>query len=157
MRKLLALAVLAVTSISVAYASGWVAVYALIDKVVLEPNADKPQRIQIWGVFRLAGADAPQRGYLYFALPPGTAGQNREAMATKEWNDLKSAAGKRQVVAFGEISFGNPKGNVIDGLATVRRPDQRPEKPDIYNFGTGVVNIRSDTDYAPVKSLVDFR
>jgi hypothetical protein len=159
MRKLLALAILAATSVSVAYASGWIAVYALIDKVVMEPNADKPERIQIWGVFRLAGSNTPQRGYMYFGLPPLWAGGSKEEEARKEWNDLKSVAGKRQVIAFGEVPFGNPNGKemTMDGRATVRKADQKPEKPDMYNFGTGVVTLRSDTDYAPVKSLLEFR
>jgi hypothetical protein len=144
-------------SFGVANASGWIAVYALIDKVVLEPNSDKPTRVQIWGVFRLAGSDTPRRGYLYFGLPPLWAGGSKEEEARKEWNDLKSTAGKRQVVAFGEVPFGNLNGNSMDGLASVHGPDQKPEKPDMYTFGTGVAKLSSDTDYPPVKSLLEFR
>jgi hypothetical protein len=50
-------------------------IYALVDKVVLEPNAQSPERIQIWGVFILFKEksrneyDPPVRGYLYFSLP----------------------------------------------------------------------------------------
>lgn len=159
MKKLFAVAILAALATGAAYASGWIAVYALIDKVVLEPNAEKPERIQIWGVFRIAawggGADAPARGYLYLTVPPSWAGSGKEVEARKEWNDLKSVAGKRQVVAFGEISFGG-ESNPDYRRATVRKADQKPEKPDPYDFGTGVVTLRSDTEYGPVKSLLEF-
>ena len=35
-------------------ASGPIAVYALVDKVALEPNADQPERVRISGVFIVA-------------------------------------------------------------------------------------------------------
>src|SRR5436309_1642786 len=95
----LATAILAIAAgTRIARASGPIAVYALVDKVTFEPNADKPERIRISGVFLTAEQQsdrysAPQRGYLYFALPP----QNRE-LALREWADLKSVAGTRQVV-----------------------------------------------------------
>src|SRR5215469_17803379 len=86
--------------VEVVSASGPTAVYALIDKVALEPNADRPQRIVIYGVFSTAENagntySEPYRGYLCFTLP-----QNSE-LALREWSDLKSVAGTRQVVAFG--------------------------------------------------------
>ncbi|HWN99480.1 MAG TPA: hypothetical protein VNS63_09445, partial [Blastocatellia bacterium] len=34
--------------------SDWTGVYARVDKVVFEPNAGAPERIQIWGAFALA-------------------------------------------------------------------------------------------------------
>ena len=70
-----AAAVLALTvCLRVAKASGPIAVYALVDKVAFEPNADKPQRIRLSGVFITAEDNtgtysAPRRGYLYFTLP----------------------------------------------------------------------------------------
>jgi hypothetical protein len=39
---------------AVPLASGPIGVYALIDKVVFEPNDTAPDRVQIWGVFVLA-------------------------------------------------------------------------------------------------------
>lgn len=60
--------------VTLAYASDPTAVYARVDKVVLEPNTDSPQAIQVWGVFAMAKPDdrndylAPARGYLYFTL-----------------------------------------------------------------------------------------
>jgi hypothetical protein len=98
-----------------ARASDPVGVYALIDKVVLEPNEQTPERIQLWGAFRLAEGGsqyaAPVRGYLYFAIVPG-----QEKQCRAEWNDLKKIAGTGQCVAFG---------NRGAKLSTVRKPKQR--------------------------------
>lgn len=140
---------LVATSLSegVALASDRVGVYAVIDKVVLEPNADAPERIQIFGVFALAergdpnNYQPPQRGYLYFTAPPG-----KEAVARNEWADLKNLAGKHQVVAFGTR---------WELRATVRKADDKPTSPDMYQLSSGVVKVRSDTSYSPIKSLLD--
>src|SRR5712692_7960626 len=83
------------------YASDPVSVYARVDRVVFEPNADAPEAIQVWGVFSIARPNNPNdylpaaRGYLYFALPT-----NKE-VARREWTDLKQMAGTHEVVAFG--------------------------------------------------------
>src|SRR5881628_1747719 len=85
-------------------ASGPIGTYALIDKVVMQPNDDAPQRVQVWGVFstvqvgdRLDYA-APVRGYMYFAAPRG-----KEDVCRKEWADLKKAAGTTECVAMGRF------------------------------------------------------
>jgi len=57
-----------------ARASGPIAVYALIDSVDLEPNADEPERVRLSGVSitateRTNQYSAPQRGYVFFTLP----------------------------------------------------------------------------------------
>jgi len=54
--------------------SGGVGLYGIIEKVVLEPNEQTPDRAQVWGAFAYAEttagtpgrASAVQRGYLYF-------------------------------------------------------------------------------------------
>lgn len=134
--------------VTTAFASDHTAVYALIDKVVLEPNADHPDRIQVWGVFAIAKPGsldylAPQRGYLYFKLA------DDPQAARNEWADLKSVAGKKQVVAFGS------RWKMIS-TTTVRKPDAKPESPDPYVTEIGVFKVRSDTYYPPIKSLLDF-
>ena len=137
-----------VMSLGTAYASDWVAVYALVDKVVLEPDTDKPEQIQIWGVFATAKPndrnlyEAARRGYLYFKLP-----QEKKDLARNEWSDFKGIAGKRRVVGFG---------NRYTMKLTVRKADEKPKAPDIYEVELGVVKDRSDTDYPPVKSLLEF-
>src|SRR5437016_995440 len=87
----------------VAQASGPVSVYARIDSVTFEPSPDKPERIRLSGVFIVAtdqqGAySAPQTGYLYLTLP-----KSNTDLALREWSDLKSIAGTRQVVGLGSI------------------------------------------------------
>ena len=147
MKSTLTLLAILTLCLGAAHASDRFAVYALIDKVVLEPNPDNPERIQVSGVFSMAKAndrndyDAPQRGYLYFKLPDG-----KEDLARKEWKDLKSVAGTRQVVSFGSR---------YQLKARVRPADEKRDAPDIYPHETGVVRVRSDTDYPPVKALLE--
>jgi|KBSMisStandDraft_5_1062788.scaffolds.fasta_scaffold13364_5 hypothetical protein len=63
--------VLVLASVGQIHASGPIAVYALVDRVVLEPNEDAPKRIQIWGTFAVeklpysSTYSDPEKGYLY--------------------------------------------------------------------------------------------
>lgn len=144
-----AVAVLAITlCLGVVNASGPIAVYALVERVMFEPNADKPQRIRISGVFSTAedrpnaysAYSAPQRGYLYFALPNGA-----EELALREWADLKSVAGTRQVVGLGS-SWHNK--------VRVRKPDEEAKSPDNYPMGNGLTKINPEQPRA--KALLDY-
>ena len=116
-------------------------------KIVI-PNADKLDRIQIWGVFSVADPNkgnsyqAPQRGHLYFKLP-----STKEEVARNEWADFKSVAGKREVVGFGNRHLVKLR---------VRKADEKPKDPDIYQVELGLVKVQPDTDYAPVKALFDY-
>jgi len=136
-------------------ASDSTAVYARIDKVVLEPASGASDRVQVWGVFSIARANWTARsykpgddyqpvvrGYLYFRL----AG-NPEA-ARREWADLGDVAGTGQVVSFGSR---------YQFVATVRQPDVRPVNPDPYPVNFGVVKVRDTTAYPPVQDLVAFK
>lgn len=115
-------------------ASDPVGIFAVIDKVVFEPNETSPQRIQIWGAFSLAkgrfGSDyePPQIGYLYFTVKPG-----QEEICRKEWADLKSVAGTRQAVTF--ASRYNPIGRV-------RKEADKLDTPDVYPTGMGVTKVQ---------------
>ncbi len=148
--KLATFIILSALSFSTARGSDLVGAYALIDKVVFEPNADKPERIQIFGVFAIARTDdrnlyqSPQRGYLYFTLPNA-----QKDLALREWLDLKAKAGARTVISFGRRPL-SP-----EGAPRVRKADEKPASPDVYILGNGLAESRSDTDYAPVKSLLD--
>ena len=99
MRKLhLAVGAVVLLGVGAARASDPVGVYALVDKVILEPNGEAAQRVQVWGAFSVAnGAGetyaAPVRGYLYF-----TVAQGKEDVCRREWNDLKKVAGTVQAV-----------------------------------------------------------
>ena len=131
-----------------AHASDPMAVYARVDRVVLEPNTDSPQRIQVWGVFAMAKPDdrndylAPVRGYLYLTL----AGDSRTVRA--EWEDLKQVAGTGQIVAFGSR---------YELKARLRQADERPASPDAYSVNFGLTKVRGRTDYAPIRALAAFK
>ena len=135
-------------SLAVAHASDFAAVYARVDRVVLEPDAGSPEAIQIWGAFSMAKPDdrndylPAARGYLYLKL----AG-DKEA-ARKEWADLQSVAGSGQIVAFG---------NRHEGKIRLRKPDERPMNPDRYSVSIGLTRVRGNTQYPPVRALLDQR
>ncbi|MBI4586402.1 MAG: hypothetical protein HY717_20525 [Planctomycetes bacterium] len=141
-------------------ASDPVGVYALIDKVVLEPyGADAPERIQIWGVFTLSGQgrggsgpfeaefggfyENPERGYLYYSLPPGS-----EEPARLEWNDMKNLAGTGQCIGFGDRYIRYQR------KERVRSAREAPASPDAYSIGFGLVKVRGDTQNPPPKALL---
>jgi hypothetical protein len=130
------------------HASNPVAVYARIDRVVLAPDAKTPDTIQIFGVFSVAvpanGNDyqPAARGYLYLKL------SGNEQLARREWADLKSVAGTGQIVAFGMRYQFKPR---------LRKATEPPDAPDPYISTMGVTKVSGNTDYAPIRSLVDFR
>jgi hypothetical protein len=91
-------------------------IYALVEKVVLEPNDVAPESIQIWGALafdrpgdwkfpglgRVQGhpPNERRRGYLYFRL----CRVKKEArMLRSGWNELKALAGSGQAVEFDRI------------------------------------------------------
>ena len=122
-------------------ASDFVGVYAVVEKVVLEPADAAPQRVQIWGAFALAEGSGstygtPQRGYLYYACPAG-----RESACRKEWNDLKSVAGKDTGVGFGVRYKENGR---------IRKADEPPATPDPYPVERGIVRLSAGHDSLPV-------
>src|SRR5688572_20789045 len=79
-----------------------IGVFAVIDRVVLEPDATNPRTIQVWGVFAMADKSdrnnylPAQRGYLYYAVSP----QNPRATLA-EWADFKAVAGTGQAIGWG--------------------------------------------------------
>jgi hypothetical protein len=140
----LALALVFVAAAAAVNASDRVGIYGVIDKVVFEPNETNPERVQLWGRFAIATRndrdlyDAVRNGYLYFQLPS----EPRQARA--EWNDLKSLAGTRKIVAF-SARFGQS--------VRLRAASEAPKSADKYTLGVGVQTIRPDLDYAPIRAL----
>src|SRR5262245_32440227 len=138
---------LALVAAGAARASDPVGGYLIVDKVVLEPSKD-PTTIQIWGSFALAsrrgGGEyaSPQRGYLYYKAPSG-----KEDVCRKEWNDLKKSAGTGQVIGFGTSGY-------LKGQGTVRKGSQKPQNPDPYPIGNGLVKVDRDREYKPVRDLL---
>jgi len=123
-------------------ASDFVGVYAVVEKVVLEPNASAPERAQIWGAFALAdgnrgsGYDAAQRGYLYYSCPAG-----RQTVCQREWADLQKVAGKDIGVGFGARYIANGR---------VRKVEEKPSSPDAYPIERGVVQLSAGHESLPV-------
>jgi hypothetical protein len=66
-------------------------------------------------------------GYLYYTCPRGI-----ESTCRKEWADLKSVAGKHQIVGIGGRHNMNGR---------VRKADEKPASPDAYSMNVGVVPI----------------
>ena len=155
--RLSAAAAVALATGIVSYASGPIAVYAKVDRVVMEPNEQAPERIQVFGVFSVASASnansfaPPVRGYLYYQIPAKLDNTNDTAMQTarNEFRDLKKIAGDGGIYAFG---------GQWQGVPTVRRPDQKPESPDVYTLNLGIRRINADNaTFPPIKALRDFK
>ena len=130
-RHLAALALLLAVA-PAARASDPVGIYAVVDRVVLEPSSGPPERVQVWGAFALAEGSGdryapPVRGYMYFSLARG-----KEDVCRREWADLKKVAGTRQCVALGARY--EPRG-------TVRRGGDPTKSPDVYPLGVGVTKV----------------
>lgn len=131
-----------------ARASDPIGAYALIDKVVLEPNAETPIRIQVWGAFAFAKESdgdtytAPVRGYCYYSLVKG-----KEDLCRKEWADMKRIAGTGEVIGMGS-RFNR------GALGAVRCASEKAEKSDPYPLGMGLVRVRRGTDYTPIQNLL---
>lgn len=113
-----------------------VGIYAVIDQVTFDQDGPPPNLVRISGVFIVpvpmsSGAyKAPQRGYLYFRIPPGA-----EQAVRKEWNELKTVAGTGQVVGFAFFFVPNPSdpwGNPHHALEVKVHTDGDATPPDIY-------------------------
>jgi hypothetical protein len=145
-------AALAVASIGLAATAGTitlrasdpVGVYAVVQKVVLEPSDSQPQRIQVWGAFALSEAGnnddyaAPQVGYVYYTCPQG-----QEQTCRNEWADIKSVAGKDAGVGFGGRRAGNGR---------VRKATEAPGAPDVYPIRMGVTKMSANTYHTGIVS-----
>jgi hypothetical protein len=127
--------VLAAGSLStVLRASDPIGVYALVQKVVLEPSESEPLRVQVWGAFALSDGKsrsdtytAPEVGYVYYSCPAG-----QERVCRNEWADLKSVAGKSIGVGFG---------GRYNATGRVRKASEQPASPDVYPIRMGVVRM----------------
>jgi hypothetical protein len=142
--KFLAVLTLFLGSCLNALASDPIGIYALVDKVVFEPNEKAPERIQVWGAFAIAEGygvtyDKAQRGYLYYKL-----NEKKPEVCRKEWADLKSVAGTGQIVGFGSR---------YEEKGSLRQTDAKPEKPDAYPLGFGMTKV-AKRDYKPINELL---
>jgi hypothetical protein len=136
MRRTLVAAVVGLLALTgAARASDPVGIYGLVEKVVLEPNADKPERAQVWGVFRVAVKNAgdeytpPAYGYFYYGLAPGKADDSR-----REWADMKKVAGTGDVIAFA---------NRYGEKGTLHKAAEKPDKPEPHPIAGGLEKLRA--------------
>jgi len=126
-------------------ASEFVSIYALVERVVLEPDDKNPQRIQLWGAFSTSrSTTTPKKGYMYFTLPA-----SQQSTALKEWADFKATAGKGRVVGFGSSAlFGQSQAEADAyhaSLGRVRPASEKPQSPDVYKLGSGVYTVNTPT------------
>ena len=131
-----------------ALASDPVGIYALVDKVIFEPNETNPERIQVWGAFAIAEGSGysyknAERGYLYYKV-----NSEKPDACRNEWTDLKAVAGNGQIVAFGS-RYGE-KGKL-------RKKETKPENPDVYPVAMGLTKVKEKKDYEPLKQLAKLR
>jgi hypothetical protein len=114
-------------------ASDMVGVYALIDRVVLEPTDTGAVRVQLWGAFALADRkdgsnyQEPAKGYLYYSCPAG-----KEQTCRNEWADLKALAGTKVAAGFG--------GRYV-ATGRVRPATEAVASPDVYPIEMGVAKM----------------
>jgi hypothetical protein len=130
--------------------SGPVGIFGIIEKVAFEPNANAPERLQVWGAFAYvegANQSAVQvsnvtRGYLYFRLPSIDLVGAREVDAVKlEWADLARVAGTGQAVAFGKWGY-------IGGFGALQT-NARPNLPSVILERTGTGGTETDLRVRP--------
>ena len=154
--------------------SGVVGIYAIVQRVQFEPNAENPDRMRIYGAFafvnggpgRQIDVSTAVKGQLYFSHPMGVIGDHPSAIATRrEWNDIRAVAGTGQAIGFGNWYFSGPFsldavspgsfGNVENAvpLRNWVRPDSaRGASPIPYSTNAGIVKI-SETTHAVVRQL----
>jgi hypothetical protein len=164
----------------IASASGPLAIYGIVEKVVFEPDESTPERVQVWGAFAYAhvkywnrrdGDPSPnlstaQRGYLYFELP--TDGRS-VALVRNEWTDLRAVAGTGQAVGFGgwghtgrfealRPDAHNKTAYVLEGGPgedqptdlRVRPASETPAAPAAYVTNAGIVKLSAGGSHAAI-------
>lgn len=110
-------------------------VYAVVEKVVIEPAGAEPPRAQIWGTFAVwddkpgLGYRTPERGFLYYSCS-----KEQTQICRDEWADLKSVAGTGRVIGFGSRSLAPGR---------VRAAGERASAPEPYPIQFGVVQMGS--------------
>lgn len=127
-------------------------IYAIVTKVAMEPDERVPERIKIWGAFKMRGFPGfefkpAQRGYLYFKVQPAI-----QRATWEEWFDLKRVAGTGQGIGFG--SFWTP---IPGGPADTVRPTEiavykegDSAVPEVYKTNIGVVKMSGSEYHATI-------
>lgn len=142
MRITLTIAVAFVVSAPIA-ASGGLAFYGIIERVVFEPAEANAERIQLWGAFAYVDPEAPRReggasvsnaarGYLYFRVRsniPGFTTERQVETNRREWMDMKAVAGTGQAIGFGSWGYIGAFGQIDPTRASTGLPFLYENKP----------------------------
>jgi hypothetical protein len=172
-----------IVSVPALTASGYVGVYGIVEKIVVEPNDSAPERIQIWGAFAFvngtlaqsSGVTAAKRGYLYFRMPATVNERATEAglqAVRREWADLRAIAGTGQAVGFGRWQYiGDfaelqpdqpaPRAYVLERAPVMTKSDLRvrpsteaPASPALYQVESGIVKLTESGSHASVVRML---
>ncbi len=144
---------LSLTPTSVIAKNATIGIYAVIDEVTFEPDGPSPNFIRISGVFVVpvpissGQYRSPQRGYLYFRIPPGM-----EQATRKDWNELKTLAGTGRAVGFGQYWVripNDPEGNGYQSLEVRVHTDGDAAAPEVYPLPhpKGIVKAGDKEDF----------
>ena len=132
----------------VALPSEPIGVFAILDKVVMKPNAEQPTEVELQGAFAVAEGSrgdyyrAPRRGVLRFS-----AGKKPEE-AVSQWRELAKHAGSGVCVALSTRSEQFVSQNPLR-VAALGEP-AGPAVP----FGPGMgVTVMQNVHYGPVREL----
>jgi len=150
-RTLAAAALLGVALVSTqAFASVPAGVWVKVQEVVYAPSAENPTHVQVHGALMLfdgkvdggqpyPGYTSPALGYMYYECPAGQA-----EVCRQEWSDLEANIAKpaAECLGFGQQTL--PTG-------TLRQPDSKAEKPDVYPIQSGV-----SAGYVPCQAIATF-
>ena len=126
------------------------AIYAIVTKVAMEPDERAPERIRIWGAFKVPlptsrWAHKPaQRGFLYFTIQPDV-----QRTTWEEWFDLKRVAGTGQGVAFGAFGVPIPGGgpNAVRPLEISVHKDGDSAVPVSYPVNIGIIKVADGSEF----------
>jgi hypothetical protein len=121
--------------------SGAIGVFAIIERVALEPNDRAPERIKVWGAFAYVDGGVrgltpspAKRGFMYFTLSSRYTDSATIRATRAEWNDLKAVAGTGQAVGFGQWYY--------IGQFGALHPDEVPPS----GYPAPDLRVRSPTD-----------
>ncbi|MBI3205409.1 MAG: hypothetical protein HYZ29_27970 [Myxococcales bacterium] len=123
-------------------------VWVKVKKVVFEPDATNPTKIQIHGAAMLydkstgtsyTGYTEPAFGFLYYSCPAG-----KEKTCVSEWADVE-----KNIKATDDVCVGLGDQSLPTG--TLRAPNATPTKPDEYPIAMGVL-----TGYVPCQVIEKF-
>jgi hypothetical protein len=142
---------LAIAFVVDARAGGPPPVCMVVDKLILEPTAEAPTRIQIWGTFAfLDGSTSygkPVQGYLYYRTASG-----KEEQCRKEWAKLKELVSGKHIVSYGIC--GSPRVE-----SDLRKSMEKPTAPAVfplteYGFTNADGWVRNDASLKNLEKLI---